>query len=151
MFREVFDYDSLVENDWIVDSTLSTCPQHGRYQEQLQQVVDLKDTQIKDLTMKTERFRIYNILCEALRFCGDKVILLGVKDVNKDNIENATFLEKFEDWTQVTQYLRRNSRTRDENHRWLQNEINKVVESDRFYMWASQCPARAHHFLRSVT
>jgi len=45
IFREVFDDDPLLENDWIVDSTLSMCPQVVGYQEQLQQlqqVVDLK-------------------------------------------------------------------------------------------------------------
>ena len=139
IFREVLDFDTETADgdDWIVDITLKKCPNDAYYQQQ-QELIDLLTTRNEKLKNQMKRFQIYNILCEALRFCGDKIILPHVKQANEKIGENKTFLEKFENWTQVTQYLRRSSKVRDEDQRWLQREINKVVESHHFYMHSDQ-------------
>lgn len=138
LFREMFDFNKVEKDDWIFDNTLEICPQNEVFQQELQEFIARQNDEIEELTNKSRRFRIYNILCEALRFCGDKVILPHVKEANKDNNKYAPLLGRLEDWTQVTQYLRRSSKPRNDDQRWLQREINKVVESDDFYMWPNQ-------------
>lgn len=137
IFREIFNFDTLTADDWIVNTTLEKCPRDAHYQQQQEQI-DILTAENINWSRQSKRFQIYNILCEALRFCGDKVILPRIKEANKDNTEGANFLKRFENWTQVTQFLRRSSRERDDDQRWLQMEINKVVVSGHFYMYANQ-------------